>query len=81
VPTLRNGPARSPPTAAWQDRYPAIVKLWRARWGRVHPVPGIPARSPAGDLHNEPESMNARLRKVTRTRGPFPSAQAALKVL
>jgi hypothetical protein len=25
--------------------------------------------------------MNARLRKVTRTRGPFPSAQAALKVL
>ena len=27
------------------------------------------------------ESMNARLRKVTRNRGQFPSGQAALKVL
>jgi putative transposase len=27
------------------------------------------------------ESMNARLRKVTRNRGQFPSEQAALKVL
>ena len=27
------------------------------------------------------ENMNARLRKVTRNRGQFPSEQAALKVL
>jgi putative transposase len=27
------------------------------------------------------ESMNSRLRKVTRSRGQFPSEQAALKVL
>jgi transposase-like protein len=27
------------------------------------------------------ESMNARLRKVTRNRGQFPTGQAALKVL
>ena len=27
------------------------------------------------------QSMNARLRKVTRNRGQFPSGQAALKVL
>jgi hypothetical protein len=33
----RNGPARPPPTAAWQDRYPAIVKLWRARWDEFTP--------------------------------------------
>jgi hypothetical protein len=54
----RNGPTRPPPTAVWQDRYPAIVKLWRARWDEFVPSPGIPARSPAGDLHDEPESMN-----------------------
>ena len=30
---------------------------------------------------NRKESMNARLRKVTRNRGQFPSEQAALKVL
>ena len=29
--------------AAWEDRYPAIVRLWRAHWERVHPVPGVPA--------------------------------------
>ena len=30
---------------------------------------------------NPIESMNARLRKVTRNRGQFPSGQAALKIL
>jgi transposase-like protein len=29
--------------AAWQDRCPAIIKLWRVHW-QVHPVPGIPAQ-------------------------------------
>jgi hypothetical protein len=37
--------------AAWQDRYPAIIKLWRAHW-QAHPVPGIPARGQARDLHD-----------------------------
>jgi transposase-like protein len=36
------------------------------------------AEEPDADLI---ESMNARLRKVTRNRGQFPSEQAALKVL
>ena len=48
---------------------------------RIHPVPGIPARGPPDDLYDLIESMIARLRKVTRNRGQFPSEQAALKVL
>jgi putative transposase len=36
----------------------------------------------AGDLHDEPDRLvNARLRKVTRNPGQFPSEQAVLKVL
>ena len=50
--------------------------------GRVRAVPGVPARG-EGVIYttNLIESMNARLRKVTRNRGQFPSEQAALKVL
>jgi putative transposase len=41
---------------------------------RGHPRPFIPGT-------NLIESLNARLRKVTRNRGQFPNEQAALKVL
>ena len=52
-----------------------------------HPPPE--AERPAGPatpeifipVTNPIESMNARLRKVTRNRGQFPSEQAVLKVL
>jgi transposase-like protein len=68
--------------AAWGERYPAIVKLWRAHWEQFTPFLAFPP-----DVRrviyttNLIESMNARLRKVTRNRGQFPSEQAALKVL
>ncbi len=68
--------------AAWGQRYPAIVKLWRSHWEQFVPFLAFPP-----DVRrviyttNLIESMNARLRKVTRNRGQFPSEQAALKVL
>ena len=68
--------------AAWEQRYPAIVRLWRAHWEQFTPFLAFPP-----DVRrviyttNLIESMNARLRKVTRNRGQFPSEQAALKVL
>jgi putative transposase len=68
--------------AAWGDRYPAIVRLWRAHWAEFTPFLAFPP-----DVRrviyttNLIESMNARLRKVTRNRGQFPTEQAALKVL
>jgi len=68
--------------AAWAERYPAIVKLWRAHWAEFTPFLAFPPEvRRVIYTTNLIESMNARLRKVTRNRGQFPSEQAALKVL
>src|SRR5215472_6710041 len=66
----------------WDGRYPAIVRLWRAHWSEFTPFLAFPPEvRRVIYTTNLIESMNARLRKVTRNRGPFPSGQAALKVL
>jgi transposase-like protein len=66
----------------WEQRYPAIVKLWRSHWVEFVPFLAFPAEvRRVIYTTNLIESMNARLRKVTRNRGQFPSEQAALKVL
>jgi putative transposase len=68
--------------AAWEQRYPAIVKVWRAHWAEFTPFLAFPPEvRRVIYTTNLIESMNARLRKVTRNRGQFPSEQAALKVL
>ena len=68
--------------AAWEGRYPAIVRLWRAHWQEFVPFLAFPPQvRRVIYTTNLIESMNARLRKVTRNRGQFPSEQAALKVL
>ena len=66
----------------WEQRYPAIVRLWRAHWSEFVPFLVFPPEvRRVIYTTNLIESMNARLRKVTRNRGQFPSEQAALKVL
>jgi putative transposase len=66
----------------WQTRYPAIVNLWRAHWAEFVPFLAFPPEvRRVIYTTNLIESINARLRKVTRNRGQFPSEQAALKVL
>jgi len=68
--------------AAWGDRYPAIVKVWRSHWQEFVPFLAFPPEvRRVIYTTNLIESMNSRLRKVTRNRGQFPSEQAALKVL
>jgi putative transposase len=68
--------------AAWGERYPAIVRLWRAHWAEFTPFLAFPPEvRRVIYTTNLIESMNSRLRKVTRNRGQFPSEQAALKVL
>jgi transposase-like protein len=68
--------------ATWESRYPAIVKLWRAHWAEFVPFLAFPPEiRRVIYTTNLIESMNSRLRKVTRNRGQFPSEQAALKVL
>jgi putative transposase len=67
---------------AWGGRYPAIVKLWRAHWAEFTPFLAFPPEvRRVIYTTNLIESMNNRLRKMTRNRGQFPSGQAALKVL
>ncbi len=66
----------------WGQRYPAIIRLWRAHWSEFTPFLAFPPEvRRVIYTTNLIESMNARLRKVTRNRGQFPSEQAALKVL
>jgi putative transposase len=66
----------------WGQRYPAIVRLWRTHWAEFTPFLAFPPEvRRVVYTTNLIESINARLRKVTRNRGQFPSNQAALKVL
>lgn len=67
--------------AEWGARYPAIVDLWRRNWERFIPFLAF-------DLEirkiiyttNAIESLNYQLRKVTKTRGHFPTEDAVLKI-
>jgi putative transposase len=68
--------------ARWGHKYPSIGRLWREHWDRVIPFFAFPA-----DVRrviyttNAVESLNMSLRKVIKTRGSFPSEEAALKLL
>ena len=69
-------------TERWGRRYPAIVRLWRTHWEQFTPFLAFPPEvRRVIYTTNLIESINARLRKVTRNRGQFPSEQAVLKVL
>jgi putative transposase len=66
----------------WSGRYPAIVRLWRTHWEQFTPFLAFPPEvRRVIYTTNLIESINSRLRKVTRNRGQFPSEQAVLKVL
>jgi len=68
--------------AAWGDRYPAIVKLWRAHWEQFTPFLAFPPEvRRVIYTTNHLESVNARIRKVIKTRGHFPTDEAALKLI
>lgn len=66
----------------WGPRYPAIVASWRRAWAQVIPFFAFPP-----DLRrvmyttNALESVNARLRKILKTRGQFATDDAAPKLL
>lgn len=63
-------------------RYPAIARTWRSAWPEFVPFLQFPPElRKVVYSTNLIESINARLRKVTRNRGHFPSEQAAIKVL
>jgi len=66
----------------WGKRFPTIVKSWRANWERVIPFFVFPSEIRRMIYTtNAIESLNFQLRKVTKTRGHFPTDEAAIKLL
>ena len=63
-------------------RYPTIGKSWRANWQRVIPSMAFP-REIRKVIYttNAIESLNYSLRMIIKTRGHFPSEEAATKLL
>jgi putative transposase len=63
-------------------KYPAITRLWRDQWERVIPFFAFPAEvRKVVYTTNAVESLHMSLRKIIKTRGSFPSEEAALKLL
>lgn len=66
----------------WGQRFPTVVAAWRRAWTRVVPFFAFPP-----DVRrviyttNAIESVHARLRKIIKTRGHFPSDEAATKLI
>jgi len=67
--------------ADWGSTYGAIVDLWRRNWDRFIPFLDFdPAIRKIIYTTNAIESLNYQLRKVTKTRGSFPTDDAVLKI-
>jgi putative transposase len=66
----------------WGRRFPTIVKMWRQAWEHVIPFFAFPP-----DVRrviyttNALESVHARVRRVIKTRGHFPTDEAATKLI
>jgi putative transposase len=68
--------------AAWETRYPAIIRLWENAWAEFTPFLAFdPEIRSIICTTNAIESLNARFRRAVKARGHFPTEQAALKYL
>jgi putative transposase len=65
---------------AWDAKYPTIAKMWRAKWTDIITLFDYPpAIRKAIYTTNAIESVNSVIRKFTRNRKIYPSAESALK--
>jgi transposase-like protein len=68
--------------SAFGTRYPPIAPMWRRQWDYLRPLYAYPP-----DIRrllyttNAIESLHMQLRKIIKTRGHFPTDEAALKLL
>lgn len=63
-------------------KYPAIARIWREHWERVTPFFAFPEEvRKIVYTTNAVESLHMSLRKIIKTRGSFPSEEAAIKLL
>jgi putative transposase len=68
--------------AKWDGAYPMVSQVWRRNWTRVTPFFGYPPEiRKAIYTTNAIEAVNRQLRKTIKTRGAFPTEEAALKLL
>jgi len=66
----------------WDRQYPSISALWRRNWAGVAPLFQFPPEiRKIIYTTNAVESLNMSLRKAIKTRGAFPTEDAALKVM
>ena len=66
----------------WGKQFPTVVAAWRRAWGHVIPFFAFPPQiRRVIYTTNVIESVNSRLRKIIKTRGHFPSDEAATKLL
>ena len=67
---------------SWGQKFPTVVAAWRRAWDKVIPFFAFPpAVRKVVYTTNAIESINARLRKIIKTRGHFPSDDAATKLI
>ena len=66
----------------WGQKYPTIAQSWQRAWAHVIPFFAFPpaVRRVIYTTHAI-ESLHMQLRKIIKTRGHFPSDEAALKLL
>jgi putative transposase len=66
----------------WGQKFPTVAASWRRAWSHVIPFFAFPpAIRKVLYTTNAIESVNARLRKIIKTRGHFPSDDAATKLI
>ncbi|MCA1672117.1 MAG: IS256 family transposase [Actinobacteria bacterium] len=63
-------------------QYPGVIDVWRRAWNEFIPFLDYPVElRRIVYTTNAIESINFQLRKITKTRGHFPSDEAAMKLL
>ena len=66
----------------WGQKFPTVAASWRRAWTNVIPFFAFPpAVRKVIYTTNAIESVNAQLRKILKTRGHFPSDDAAAKLI
>ncbi|MEO0600917.1 MAG: IS256 family transposase [Myxococcota bacterium] len=66
----------------WDDAYPTIGQSWATNWSQISPFFEFsPEIRKAIYTTNAIEALNRQLRKLTKTRGAFPTEDAVFKLL
>lgn len=66
----------------WGERYPPIALMWQRHWDHIRPVFAYPPTiRRLLYTTNAIESLHMQLRKIIKTRGHFPTDEAATKLL